>query len=193
MLENLQKLILENGESVEYSIPVLITGYGAFYYLCDRDPTSSEPACYTDIPDFLYYWQNQTSGEVWWCQDNTSDAMVFAKTITNLNLPEYLPSKAGAYLFPTRVLNTVYTPSMVSDTQINVSVDQGNLLAASIIDCQVNDGSGYNTVAIIKTPILSAGAASKNASFIVAKGKSYKLLTAGGTNTLTLVSEITLN
>lgn len=100
-LDNLKKLIDENkgkkrtfekktrivnGQPVEYSVPTLITGYGAFYYLCDRDPTSSEPDCYTDISDFLYCWQNQTSGELWWCQDNSEDAMVFARTITPLNL-----------------------------------------------------------------------------------------------------------
>lgn len=174
--------------------PVLTTGYGAFYYLCDRDPTSTEldvldPAnsgigVYVNIPDFKYAWFNTTSNEIFWCTDNTFNAMIWKKAANNINFDSLLPSSlADSQINTSRsysprstpAFNTDYAPSTTNDVFVLATVNIAlAILQSSTVTAQVDTGSGFVTIASA-----ARGSVVINdtftLSFIVPKGATYKL------------------
>ncbi len=70
----------------------LETGYWFGYWRDTRDPTATEavPPMLVNVPNFLEIWWNQSSGEVFFCPDNTQNAMVWQKNITDSNLSSAL-------------------------------------------------------------------------------------------------------
>lgn len=186
---------LVNGEIVEYSVPTLITGYGAFYYLCDRPPTSSEPDCYTDIPDFKYMWMDETSTQWWMCLDNTEDAMVFGQVANQTNLPDMLAAlgwsanTARSYsAVSSPDFATTYSPSETNDTEVVASFTHtSTLLGAALVNARV-DGA-----VIAPSGISGIAATLKNTvTFTVPAGSSYDFVDVSGSNSFVAVKELPL-
>jgi hypothetical protein len=190
--------------------PVLMTGYGAFYYLCDRDPTSTEldvldPAnagvgVYVNIPDFKYYWFNTISNEIFWCTDNSFNAMIWHKMADNLNIDSILSSSSWklnssrSYVErSTPAFNTNYTPSVTNDTFVLATVNIVlSILQSSTITAEIDTGSGFVTVATAANDAVAINNTS-TLSFIVPAGATYKIVSAGtGTNTLNSIMELSL-
>lgn len=67
-----------------------LSPYPYLYYLCDRDPTASEPLTYTGYPGLIYIWINTSTNDIFWCLDNTADAMIWNKMVDSHNISSIL-------------------------------------------------------------------------------------------------------
>lgn len=168
-----------------YSIPTLITGYGAFYYLCDRAPTPSEPDCYSDISDFYYQWIDQNNLQVWSCLNNTLDAMVWqniqAGTIRGLQ------SVSLAF-------STSRQPSLTNDIEVKVSFNFQSLLALSSgVDVEVSqDNSTWITIDPILLGLAVGANQNQGSTFTVPPGYYYRFVKVGSaTITVATLFELT--
>jgi hypothetical protein len=169
-----------------YTIPTLITGYGAFYYACDRDPTGTEPDIYTGYPDFLYSWWNQTSGQIWWCQNNTVSPLQWNSTQIGMQR-NYSIRTSPAF-------NTSYTPNTMLDTLVVATVSLGvTLLLPSQINAEVDTGSGFVTVGYVALSGLTVSGDTRTMTFLVPANAAYKIVnvSGGGNNSLISLLELT--
>lgn len=179
------------------SDPTFVTGYGQYYYLCDRDPTSSEPDCYLDISDFKYMWLNTTTGDFWWCSDNTTNAMVWQKLATSSNIDSVL-SLSGWNLnsprsYTSRIspaFNTAYTPSSSNDCFVMVIVNViSTLVTPGTVLFEMDDTGSFLT----RGEASVSGVASsefKTISAMVPASKSYKLINSSGTASIISINEL---
>jgi len=190
--------------------PVLMTGYGAFYYLCDRDPTSTEldvldpvnagVGVYVNIPDFKYYWFNTVSNEIFWCTDNSLNAMIWHRVANDLNIDSILSNSSweinsSRSYSPrsTPAFDTNYTPSLTNDIFVLATVNIVlSVLQSSTITVEVDTGSGFVAISTAAPGGIAIND-TRTLSFIVPKGATYKIVSAGtGTNTLNSIMELTL-
>lgn len=125
----------ESKLKVGSSTPVLTTGYGTWYYLCDRNPTSSEPDCYLDMPDFVYFWFNQTDGSYWRCNSNVTNDMKWQNDKNGI--------KRDGIVAISPAFNTAYQPSTTNDCLVTAIVSTASsLTGASDVIAQVDAGLG---------------------------------------------------
>lgn len=178
------------------SDPVIST-FPYLYYTADRDPTSSEPLVYNGHPTLIFIWFNTATVDLFWCMDNTTDAMKWSKMVSPQNALSVLTalgwninSNRSIHTVSSPAFNSPRTPSAISDTFTTASVQMVNtLLTTSTITVQVDTGSGYNTVATIGMSGLAA-TNTQAVSFIVPANSAYKILQSGsGTNTLISITE----
>lgn len=172
------------------SDPVLQTSYWVGYYQCDRDPTSSEPLCYTGIPDFLEPWWNTASGDIFFCVDNTPNAMVWNKLITNANIVDILTA-LGVYQSTNRpyvqrsspAFSTSYQPSTTSDTLVALTLNFTGLLSlSSTVNIEVSqDNSTWQTIFSIVKSLSIGGNENDPVNFTVPIGSHYRIVQAAGT------------
>ncbi len=180
--------------------PVLITGYGQFYYMCDRDPTATEldvldpvnagVGVYVNIPDFKYMWVNTTSKEVWWCTDNTFNAMVWHKLISSINLPSALsalgisPAVSRSRTQRTSpAFSSSYRPSTTNDIEVNLTL---NFTALVSLNSQVNiqvsiDNSNWVTIYSVVRVLALATNFNDAFTFTVPVGSYYRIVQQTGT------------
>lgn len=165
----------ESKLKVGYSTPVLTTGYGTWYYLCDRNPTSSEPDCYLDMPDFVYFWFNQTDGSYWRCNSNVTDAMKWQNDHNGIQR-DFVETVSPAF-------NTVYQPSTTNDCLVSASLSLTSaLLGASDVVAQVDAGLSNGYITRAEAGISGAVITLKNTlTFPVPKGANFKLVATNGT------------
>jgi hypothetical protein len=177
--------LIDQLKKAGYEDPTLIVGYGAYYYCCDRAPTSSEPDCYTDIPDFLEIWWDQANGKFYLCSDNTEDAMVWNWITTNLNLADQVnslgipvPTARSRSNRSSPAFGTSYQPSLTNDIELNLSINFNALLAFSAeLHLKVStDNTNWDVVAPFKKA-LSLGANENWApgGVTIPKGCYYKI------------------
>lgn len=181
------------------SDPTFVTGFGQYYYICDRDPTASEPFCYLNLSNFKYMWFNTVSGNYFWCIDNTTNAMVWQKVVTSANLASMIGmsnwkiNTSRSYsLRSSPAFNTDYTPSATNDTLVVAIVNcTSTLVTPGTVLFQVNTGSGYVTIgeASVSGVVSSIF---QTISAIVPVNSPYKLLNSSGTCTIVLINEISL-
>ncbi|HXK00694.1 MAG TPA: hypothetical protein VNF93_02270 [Buchnera sp. (in: enterobacteria)] len=177
--------------------PTLLTGYGSFYYLCDRDPTSTEldvldptnlgVGVYVNIPDFKYSWFNTITGDLWWCIDNTFNSMIWKKEINDINFNNFIPinlknsqlNTSRSYsIVNSPSFSTVYTPSLTNDTHIIATIGLTSVIAGSAsATLQIDSGSGYNTIATISLSGIAA-TIDNTLNSIIPLGSSYKILSS---------------
>lgn len=172
--------------------PVLQTGYWVGYYECDRDPTATEDPSlvYTDIPDFLEFWWNISSGDFFFCPDNTLNAMVWSKVISSNNLSNSLislgmsppvsrlPSQRSSPAF-----STSYQPSSSHDTEIYLTLKFNALLSlSSTVNIEISeDNSTWTTIFPISKSISVATNINEGFTFRVPIGCYYQIVQASGT------------
>ena len=161
-----------------YSTPTLITDYGAFYYLCDRPPTASEPDCYTDISDFYYQWIDQTNEQVWNCLSNAADNMVWQNTQAG-TVRDYSFISSPAF-------STVYTPNLINDVFVSAIV---SLTSTLLIPSQVSAVVNGNTIAV--ESLSGLGATDKRTfKFLVPIGQTFELTNDSGTASIISVATL---
>jgi plastocyanin len=179
-----------------YDVPTLITGYGSFYYCCDRAPTASEPDCYTDIVDFLEMWWDQTHGNFYLCSDNTTDAMVWNQLTTNLNITDQLaalgitiPASKNRSNRASPAFGGSYQPSITNAVEVNAAINLNALLAfSSEIDFAVSaDNFTWDTVAILKKALSLGANETYTMTFTVPTGYYYKANLVSGTTSNTSI------
>jgi len=176
-------------------------GNSPSYFMCDRDPTASEPNV-SSIPfpsDWLIGWWNQTDNTYWLCFDLTADSLVCHEIADSGNF-ESLLSNMGWKINTNRnyssvslSFNTNRMPSATNDVFVNAVVNiQLSALQSSTIEAQVDTGSGFSAVA----SLANASIATNNTatlSFIVPVGASYKLVSSGtGTTSIVSINELPL-
>lgn len=182
--------------------PVLVYNAAYIYFTCDRDPTATETiVSAVGIPaNWLFYWWNTTTNDIFVCQNGSATPLVWWKQISSLNLAATIGSSLGwhinsnrAYAPITLAFNTARTPSATNDTFVIVSVQMAlALLQNSTVTAQVDSGSGFSTIA---TMTLSGQVLTdtKAFSFLVPANAQYKIISAGtGTNTITSINELSM-
>lgn len=185
------------------SDPIIAPYGGAFiYYTCDRNPTSSEPLVYNNIPDLLLFWWNTVTDSLFWCTDNTSNAMVWQQDITLTNLPAILTS-LGFYPSVARTrtqrstpeFSTSYRPSTTSDIEVNITL---NFTALVSLNSQVNiQTSPDNSVWTTLFPVVRVLALATNFNdaftFTVPIGSYYRIVQQTGTaSSIVSIYELTV-
>ncbi len=182
-------------------MPTLETGYWFGYWRDTRDPTATEavPPMLVNVPNFLEIWWNQSSGEVFFCPDNTQDAMVWQKNITDANLSDALTSiglnintNRSYTTRSTPAFATNYTPSTTNDTFVVANISQTSVLLGS---AAVNAVIGGVTIA---NASLSGVAATQtnSLSFIVPANSTYQITQSatgvGASNSILSIRELSL-
>lgn len=189
--------------------PVLTTGYGAFYYLCDRDPTSTEldvldPAnsgigVYVNIPDFKYAWFNTTSNEIFWCTDNTFNAMIWNKITTDNNISAMLnslgfsaPTSQSYTNVSSPAFSSSRTPHNTKNTFVIANISQTSVLLGNATVNAIVD-----SVQVASSSIGGVAATQNNSlSFMVAPTDSYELTQSvsglGSSNSIISIKEFYL-
>lgn len=170
-------------------------------YVDTYNPTSNENAIFNNIIPF-FFWLNSMTGELRLStsQDNTN--LSWRVLITSLNVNSYISSyiaNLGYNIDTARSssngvlsFNSSRTPNANSDTLVTVSISQtSTLLAAAIVSVQIDYGSGfvdhaYTTLSGIAATQVQA------CTFLVPKGKSYKILSVSGSNSISLCKETSL-
>lgn len=182
--------------------PVLVTNCTYIYFTCDRDPTGTEPiVSAVGIPsNWLFYWWNTITNDVFSCQNGSATPLVWWKHITSLNLASSVSSTLGwkinssrSYSSVSLAFATARTPSATNDTLVIASL-QANvaLLQTSTMNVQIDSGSGFTTISTLTfTGVVSTK--TDTVSFIVPANAQYKLLSSGtATNTITSIFELSL-
>lgn len=179
------------------SDPVLTSNtYGNIflYYTCDRDPTSSEPLVYNNMNDLVMFWWNTTTKNLFWCTDNTSDAMVWRMDVDSGNLSSSLASlgiSSGAWTqsFTNLAFNTSRTPSATRNVTVIASFSQSStVLTAAVVNAQLFINSVWTTVG---TASLSGLLTSQvnSITFDVPMNTQYRFVSASGSNTISTIFE----
>lgn len=181
-------------------MPTLDTSYWVGYYRDTRDPTATEsdPPVYTGIPNFLEFWWNQSSGDVFLCPDNTLNAMRWDKIVTSANLTDSLNNlgfsapSSQSYTNVSLAFSTNRTPSNTKNTFVVVNISQTSVLL----------GSATVNVLVGGTQIASAGLSGVAAtqvnsiSFMVAPTVAYQLTQSatgiGASNSIVSIKEFYL-
>lgn len=181
-------------------MPILETNYWVGYYRDTVDPTATEsdPPVYTGLPNFLEFWWNQSSGDVFMCPDNTLNAMRWDKIITSNNLSSQLNSlgfslpSSQSYTDVSLAFSTNRTPSTTKNTFVVVNVSQTSVLL----------GSATVNVLVGGTQIASAGLSGVAAtqinsiSFMVAPTDVYQITQTvtgiGASNSIVSIKEFYL-
>jgi len=180
--------------------PVYV-GANPSYFLCDRDPTASEPIV-SSIPfpsDWLIGWWNQTNSTYWMCFDLTADALVWHEMADSSNFSSMLNAigwkinTSRSYSSVSLTFNTNRAPSSAHDVFVNATINiQITALQSSTVEAQVDTGSGFVTVASASNMTIAANYTT-TLSFIVPVGAIYKLIESGtGTNSIASVNELSL-
>lgn len=175
--------MIDKLKNLGYTTPTLITGYGMFYYACDRDPTDTESDIYTGYPDFLITWWNQTSGQIWWCNNNTTTPLQWQSTRIGMSR-DYVMRVSPAF-------STSYQPNIMLDTLVTAIVSLTSaLLTSSEVNAQIDAGNGFLTR---ETAGLSGlvGTSIATLSFLVPAGASYQLIDVNSNATLVSLHELT--
>ena len=102
--------------------PVLETNYWVGYYRCDRDPISTEtdPPIYTNLPNFLIPWWNQSTGDVFLCPNNTLNNMRWDKILTSANISNYIPDVPS---FPLSLSDGGTNANSAASARINLGIN----------------------------------------------------------------------
>jgi hypothetical protein len=97
------------------------------YYDCDRDPTATEPDIDTAIltADYLFFWRNTTSGDVFIYGGGTSGSFIWNKA----KLPPAAEHIADAATNAPTNLNTITTLLGVLTGEVNAANERYNDLA----------------------------------------------------------------
>jgi|SRR5882757_2312555 len=186
-------------------------GFDVFFnYICTRDPTASESTLpYLGYPWLPLWWQTAasvddfstfTTENFWLCVDGTADAMVWWKMVFDANILSVLDTQ-GWKLNTSRsyaprsspAFATSYTPSVTNDIQVLATLSlSSTLLTSAMIDIQIDNGTGFITIASGSLSGLAATDA-KCFSFIVPANSTYKIISASGSsNSITSIYELTL-
>ena len=176
------------------SDPVL-QGYPFYYFTCDRDPTASEPLVFNDYSDFGFFWWNTISNDFFRCVDDTEDALVWNKTVTDVNILNVIKSQgwnintSRSYsLRSSPAFNTPYTPSLTNDTLVVAVVSLAStILTAGTVLFQVDNVT-------ISEASISGLAATEGSSMtcLVPANSSYQLVNSSGTSSIVSLNEISM-
>lgn len=182
--------------------PVLMYNAAYVYFICDRDPTTTEPIVsgYNLPSTWLFYWWNTTTNDVFVCQNGSATPLVWWKQATSLNFTSMLSAsgwnlnKPRSYASVTLAFNTSRTPNATNDVFVTANVSMGiTLIQTSTISAQVDSGSGFVSVATVSLAAAAAVTRGDRLAFMVPANSSYKIIASGtGTNTMGSIYELTL-
>lgn len=176
-------------------------GLSSGYFSCDRDPTSSEPEV-NAIPfpsTWLTLWWNQTSENLFYCNDPTQSTLVWHEIVNPSNISSIISSngwnlnKARSYSqISSPAFNTSYTPSATNDFMVNCIVNvTSTLVTPGTVLFQINDGSGYVTRGEASVSGIAASIF-QTITCLVPANSSYQLLNSSGTATIVSLNELTM-
>jgi hypothetical protein len=179
--------------------PVLISDYPYLYYVYAADPLPTSTIDFYGYENFMFFWWNTVTNDVFYCIDDTEGALVWVKIAAPQNILAMINSQGWgintprAYTLIVLALNTPRTPSSSLDTFVACTVNSVlTLLQSSTITAQVNTGAGYFTIATFANSGIAINATS-SLSFMVPAAASYKIVVTGtGTNTITSLMELTM-
>lgn len=182
--------------------PVLVYNAAYVYFTCDRDPTGTEAIVsgYGIPSNWLFYWWNTTTNDVFICQNGSATPLVWWKQVTSLNFTSMLAgsgwnlNKPRSYSSVSLAFNTSRTPSATNDVFVTANVSMGiTLIQTSTISAQVDTGSGFISVATVSIAAAAAVTRGDRLAFIVPANSSYKIIASGtGANSISSIYELLL-
>lgn len=171
----------------------------AFFY-DTRDPNSGDDSYVNSLPfgtEFMCYWWNQTSGDIFQMTNWGNTPLVWTKFANNQNVLAMLNS-AGWLINTSRsysqrsspAFSTSYTPSTTNDTQVIAVISlTSTVLLAAQVNIQVNTGSGFSTIAEEGLSGLAATSV-RSITFTVPANASYQLVSVSGSTSITQIKEL---
>src|SRR6478736_4329160 len=120
--------------------PVLVYNASYIYFTCDRDPTGTEAiVSAAGIPsNWMFYWWNLSTNDVFVCQDGSASPLIWWKQATSLNIQDMLSASLGwelntarSYTGVTLAFNTARTPNTSNDTLVLANISQTSTLITS--------------------------------------------------------------
>jgi hypothetical protein len=182
------------------SDPQIVDTYGnvLIYYVCDRDPTPSEPLVYNNYEYLLLFWWNTSTNSMFWSANTTADSMIWIEEASNANILSILDTLGWEintnrdYSSQTLAVNTGRTPSATNDTNVTITFSHtSTLLTAATVTVDVNTSGSWVTIA---QSGLSGLAATSTAvvTVLVPKNAQYRWTSSSGTNSVTSIYEISM-
>lgn len=182
--------------------PVLVYNTQYIYFTNNIDPTGTEPvvSSYNLPSNFLFYWWNTSTNDIFYCANPSESPLVWKKEVNSSNIASALLffgwkiNTARGYTSPSIVFGTGRTPNATNDTFVIVNVTMGiTLLQNCSISAQIDAGGGFIERARCSLSVAAASTVGDALSFIVPAGSAYKLVSSGsGTNTIISTQELTL-
>lgn len=183
-MKKLLFLLLCLSFSISASNP--ISSFSPRWWYGDHDPSSSETTTAGEVElDDIYL--NTNTGQTFTCLSPTTNALVWAQTGY-----QGMTGVLRDYTTPSLSFSTPRTPNTDYDTFVLVSFTQtSTLITAATIDIQVNTSGSWVTIASLSLSGLAATQV-QSGSFIVPKGAQYQFISSSGSNTITLLKELSL-
>ena len=127
------------------SNPIFVQGYFFPYFSCDRDPTASESivTASTGGVNFLFFWVNTVTNEIFYNTQNTENSLLWKKIGASISSQAHINDAAidAATNAPTN-LNVLTTLLGSLTGEVNATNTKQNALAAKYNDLAVK----FNTL-----------------------------------------------
>ncbi len=182
--------------------PSLVYSTQYIYFTNTVDPTGTEPVVsgFSLPANWLFYWWNTATNDIFYCVDATATPLVWIKEVNATNIAAVLLAlgwkinTTRAYTTPTLTFNTPRTPNATNDTFVVANVTMAiTLLQNCTISAQIDSGSGYGVIAQCSLTVAAASTMGAALSFLVPANLPYKLVSSGnGTNTIVNAHELTM-
>jgi|SRR5271154_3219822 len=180
-------------------------------YVATRDPTSSEPLIYNDLPFLMLLWQNASSSDAWetyatndffMCANNTADSQVWWRMVFDANILAILFAAGWQINTPRGYsdqsslgFNISRQPSATNDVSLSCSVTLANtLLTTATVEIQISlDNSTFITICTLANLTEEVNSSTYSTNLTIPSGYYYQLTTSGsGTHTLVNLQELIL-
>lgn len=182
--------------------PTLIYNTQYIYFTNTVDPTATEPvvSSYSLPANFLFYWWNTATNDIFYCVDPSVPTLVWKKEVNSSNIAAVLLAfgwkinTARSYTTPALVFGTGRTPNATNDTFVIVNVTMAiTLLQSCTISAQIDPGGGFVERARCSLNVAAASTVGDALSFLVPAGSAYKVVSSGsGSNTIVSAQELTM-
>jgi hypothetical protein len=182
--------------------PSLVYSTQYIYFTSTVDPTGTEPVVsgYGLPANWLFYWWNTTTNDIFYCVDPTGSPLVWEKEVNASNIAAILLAFGWkintnrSYTTASITFGTGRTPNATNDTFVICNVTMAiTLVQNCTITAQVDSGAGFVTRAQCSLNVAAASTVGSALSFWVPANAAYKLVSAGtGTNTIVSTHELTM-